>query len=197
MPKIKEFLDRSVHIEDRFETPEIYLLNSILEEYGARVCYMADYYLPKPERVFAADCGCAFELRLLEPPEFSELYLPQWSNALCEKRKQLDVLAVGAYDGTKLVGLAGCSADCEKMWQIGVDVLRDYRRRGIASAVTNRLAREALEREKVPFYCAAWSNVKSRRNAIGSGFAPAWAEVTAKPIDFIEKMNLRAENAEK
>ena len=34
-----------------------------------------------------------------------------------------DVLAVGAYDGARLVGLAGCSADCESMWQIGVDVL--------------------------------------------------------------------------
>ena len=31
---------------------------------------------------------------------------------------ETDVLGVGAYDNGKLVGLAGCSADCEDMWQI-------------------------------------------------------------------------------
>ena len=56
--------------------------------------------------------------------------MPQWSNALCSDRKERDVLGVGAYDGEKLVGLAGCSADADEMWQIGVDVLQDYRRNG-------------------------------------------------------------------
>ena len=45
--------------------------------------------------------------------DFQNLYLPEWSNALCEKRKHLDMLGVGAYDGETLVGLAGCSADCD------------------------------------------------------------------------------------
>ncbi len=38
------------------------------------------------------------------------------------------------------MGLAACSADCETMWQIGIDVLSEYRRRGIASTLTSRLA---------------------------------------------------------
>ena len=42
---------------------------------------------------------------------------------------------------------------------------------------------------KVPFYCAAWSNNASVRNALRSGFRPGWVEVTAKTNDFIEKMN--------
>ena len=103
-------------------------------------------------------------------------------------RKQLDVLAIGAYDGDKLVGLAGCSADAEKMWQIGVDVFPTYRRKGIASAITTRLAIETLDRRKVPFYCCAWSNVRSVRNAIKSGFSPAWVEMTIKPIDVVQEM---------
>jgi hypothetical protein len=89
------------------------------------------------------------------------------------------MLAVGTYDGDKLIGLAGCSADCETMWQIGIDVLPDYRRRGVASALTAKLALEVLARGKVPFYCCAWSNVGSARNAIASGFRPAWAQHTA------------------
>ena len=105
-------------------------------------------------------------------------------------RKQLDVLAVGAYDGDKLVGLAGCSADADEMWQIGVDVLPEYRRNGIASAITSRLALEILERDKVPFYCTAWSNIRSVRNAVKSGLIPAWAEMTIKPIDNVKTLNL-------
>lgn len=52
--------------------------------------------------------------------QFEDLYLPEWSNALCSDRKQLDMLAVGAYDGDKLVGLAGCSADAEKIVKSGL-----------------------------------------------------------------------------
>ena len=130
-----------------------------------------------------------YEIRLLTQPDFADLYLPEWSNALCEKRKHLDVLCVGAYDGDKLVGLAGCSADCEQMWQIGIDVLHEYRKQGIASALTSRLAIDILNRGKVPFYCAAWCNVKSVRNAIRSGFRPAWVEMTAKSCETVDGMN--------
>ena len=75
------------------------------------------------------------------------------------------------------------------MWQIGIDVLPEYRRQGIASTLTRRLAIEILKCGKVPFYCAAWSNVKSVRNAIKSGFRPAWVEMTAKPIETVDEMN--------
>ena len=51
------------------------------------------------------------------------------------------------------------------------------------------LAMEILEREKVPFYCCAWANIRSTRNAIKSGFFPAWVELTVKPKEFVEKMN--------
>ena len=70
---------------------------------------------------------------------------------MVEGRKEFDVLGVGAYDGEKLIGLAGCSADCDMMWQIGIDVLPEYRNKGIASALTSRLALKVLERGKVPF----------------------------------------------
>lgn len=133
--------------------------------------------------------NCPYELRVLHSEDFDALYTDQWSNALCKKRRELDVLGISAYDGIKLVGLAGCSADCETMWQIGVDVLPEYRRQNIASALTSRLALEILEREKVPFYCAAWSNIRSVRNAIKSGFRPAWVETTVKSVSFVNEMN--------
>lgn len=174
-------------VEHCFETPNMHILNEALQKKGQKLCFMAEYFLPDMERLGVR--SCAYELRILHPEDFSELYTPVWSNALCEKRRHLDVLGVGAYEKGKLVGLAGCSADCDRMWQIGVDVLPEYRRKGIASAVTGRLALEILERGKVPFYCAAWSNLKSVRNALRSGFYPAWVELTAKPEQFVKDLN--------
>ncbi len=170
-----------------FETPNMLVLQKKLLPLGLDICFMAEYFLPDLSALKAL--SCSFSLRVLTPSDFAGLYLPEWSNALCEKRKHLDMLAVGAYDGETLVGLAGCSADCDTMWQIGVDVLPDYRKKGIASALTSRLALEALERRKVPFYCCAWSNIASTRNAIRSGFRPAWVEMTAKSQEFINDIN--------
>lgn len=170
-----------------FETPNLHILEDIVRPYGLRVCFMAEYFLPDVDLLKAQPCD--FELRVLHQEDFRELYLPQWSNALCEKRKHLDVLGVGAYDNGKLIGLAGCSADCKDMYQIGVDVLPEYRRQGIASALTSRLAMEILALGKVPFYCAAWCNIKSVRNAIKCGFRPAWVEVTAREASLVDEMN--------
>jgi hypothetical protein len=67
--------------------------------------------------------------------------------------------------------------------------LPEYRRNGIASALTSKLAVETMNQGKVPFYCAAWSNIKSVRNALKSGFKPAWVEMTAKSFEFVLEMN--------
>lgn len=183
---VKEYISK-YPAEHCFETPNMHVLNDAFQERGFRVCFMAEYFLPDVQKLRALPCD--FEMRVLQSNDFKDLYIDKWSNALCKDRKELDVLGVGAYYGGKLIGLAACSADCETMWQIGVDVLPEYRRKGIASALTSTLAIEILERGKVPFYCCAWSNVKSARNAIKSGFYPAWVEMTVKPASFVDEMN--------
>lgn len=169
-----------------FEMPALHELDTVLKPHGMCVCFMAEYFLPDISRL--AVQNCAFTLRFLTPEQFAPYYLPQWSNALCAERSSLDMLAVGAFDGGRLIGLAGASADCETMWQIGVDVLPPYRRCGVASALTSRLAQEILARGRVPFYCCAWSNIASARNAQKSGFSPAWVQVTAKSRQFTKEL---------
>lgn len=189
-PAFREIAEKYIHaypVEHLFETPHLHVLNEALMTVGQKICFMAEYFLPDVSKLQPLDCP--YELRLLTQEDFAGLYLPEWSNALCEKRKELDVLGIGAYEADRLVGLAGCSADCDTMWQIGVDVLPEYRKQGIASALTSRLAIEILTRGKVPFYCAAWCNVKSVRNAIRSGFRPAWVEMTAKSCEIVDGMN--------
>ena len=173
--------------EHLFETPNLHALDDALAPHGLRTCFMAEYFLPDLSAL--RPLPCKYDLRLLQPDDFRELYLPQWSNALSDKRPHLDVLGVGAYDGDTLIGFAGCSADCDSMWQIGIDVLPPYRRQGIAAVLTARLALECLDRGKVPFYCAAWSNIPSVRNAIRAGFRPAWVELTVKSTETVNGMN--------
>ena len=173
--------------EHLFETPNLHALDDALAPHGLRTCFMAEYFLPDLSAL--RPLPCKYDLRLLQPADFKGLYLPQWSNALSDKRPHLDILGVGAYDGDALVGFAGCSADCDRMWQIGIDVLPAFRRQGIAAALTARLALECLERGKVPFYCAAWSNIPSVRNAIRAGFRPAWVELTVKSTETVNDMN--------
>ena len=190
LPEYKDLTESYISkypIEHIFETPNLHVLNEKLMEKGQKICFMAEYFLPDIDLLRPLECP--YELRVLTPTDFANLYLPEWSNALCEKRRHLDVLGVGAYDNGRLIGLAGASADCDTMWQIGIDVLPEYRRQGIASALTSRIALEITERGKVPFYCAAWCNIKSVRNAIKSGFRPAWVEMTAKPCSMVDEMN--------
>ena len=183
---VKAYIDR-FPAEHCFETPNMHVLDEALRPYGYCSCFMAEYFLPDMDLLSVL--SCAYETRILTAEDFADLYTNAWSNALCEKRRELDVLGVGAYDAGTLIGLAACSADCEDMWQIGIDVLPAYRRQGIASALTSRLTAEILKHDKLPFYCCAWSNIGSARNAIKCGFRPAWVELTVKSEETVLEMN--------
>lgn len=183
---VEEYLKKYTYYHC-FETPNMHWLDEKMKAFGQRVCFMAEYFVPDMNKLKKLTCD--YELRVMGPEDFKDLYVPEWGNAICEDRKELDVLGVGAYDGDKLIGLAGCSADADCMWQIGVDVLKEYRHQGIASVLTSNLAVEILERGKIPFYCCAWSNIPSLKNALKSGFTPAWVEMTVKPQGVVDEIN--------
>ncbi len=189
-PELRDVVTEYVHryaFYRLLETPQALWLNERLSPLGHKICYMAYYFLPDVNKL--KRLSCPYEMRLLHPADFAHLYTGEWGNAILEERRELDMLAYGAYEGERLIGLAGCSADCRDMWQIGIDVLPEYRQRGVASALTSNLAVEILERGKVPFYCCAWANIPSAKNAIKSGFTPAWMEMTVKPADFVDHAN--------
>ncbi len=196
---VAEYINK-YNIEHCFETPNLHKLMESLRPMGYNICFMAEYSLPDvdilaggrlADRLWkrVSSASPSYKVKIMGQDGFKELYIPQWGNALCTERRELDVIAAGAYDKGKLVALAGASADCGTMWQIGVDVLPEYRRQGLASALTSRLAAEILNKGIVPFYCCAWSNIGSIRNAVASGFRPAWVQITAKTTKEIEEMN--------
>lgn len=94
-------------------------LDERMKENGYRVCFMAKYFLPDVNVLKRRECN--YQLKVLEQKDFVNLYLPTWGMPYA-KIESNDVLGIGAYDNEKLIGLAACSADCDDMWQIGVDV---------------------------------------------------------------------------
>lgn len=182
---VREYIEKYEMIHC-FETPNLLRLIEQLKPYDLNVCFMAEYTLPDVNVL--KPLSCPYKTRVLTENDLSKLNSKQWKNALGCDANRPDVLGVGAYDNGELIGLAACSEECETMWQIGVDVLAKYRRQGIASCLTSRLALEILKYGKVPFYCRAWSNIKSARNAAKSGFKPAWVSLTVKDNKFIDKM---------
>lgn len=85
-----------------------------------------------------------------------------------------DVLATVARQGDAVVAVAGASADCEMLWQIGINVLPAFRHLGLATLLVQRLTAEILRCGKVPYYGTASSNVASQRVAHRAGFQAAW-----------------------
>ncbi|WP_276311538.1 GNAT family N-acetyltransferase [Paenibacillus montanisoli] len=73
-----------------------------------------------------------------------------------------------------MVGVAGASKTCAKLWQIGIEVLPEYRNLGLASYLVNRLTMEILERGEIPSYDVIASNIASQRVAHRLGYFPAW-----------------------
>ena len=86
-----------------------------------------------------------------------------------------EMLSAIAYDENKIIGIACASADSKTMWQIGVDVLPEYRGNEIAVKLVNMLTFETLKRGIVPYYTTDCVNVNSQKVAIKSGYIPAWS----------------------
>ena len=160
-----------------FEHGSLMKIEEQLALRGKRLQQSHHMFLPRPGLVkVSAD----IKVKWYETDGIMGLYGGRFPNALCKEYdpKRPDVLAVAALgkDGG-IMGLAGCSADCACMWQIGIDVLPQFRGRGIATALVSLLRNEILRRGYIPFYGTSLSNLHSWNVALKSGFYPAWVEI--------------------
>jgi GNAT superfamily N-acetyltransferase len=148
--------------EDAFDMPFVY---------GQGICH-----LPDMERIAPVPAADGIEIATVAQPDIPKLYIHKgFPYAIWyEPHVRPETLVTVAYADGVVAGMAGASDDCEMMWQIGINVLPEFRNRGIAAALTSRLAIGILERGKIPYYGAATSNIASLRVAYRAGFHPAW-----------------------
>ena len=166
-----------------FEQHNYFELNDKLREFGYKLNLTHHMFLPVPELVPVEP---DFEYKFIETADIMQYYGRQeFPNAICSefKPERPDVLAVLALDGEKIMGMAGCSADSPELWQIGIDVLPEYRKRGIGTTLVKLLRNETMRRGAVPYYGTSLSNLRSWKIALASGFKPAWVESETSKIE--------------
>lgn len=86
-----------------------------------------------------------------------------------------DIVLCAKKDGN-IFAIASASNVTETIMEIGVDVKKEYREKGLASLLVKNLTAVLLERKKVPFYSASVTNLASQAVAIRSGYMPFWTD---------------------
>lgn len=81
-----------------------------------------------------------------------------------------------------MAGMAGVSADGEYLWQIGIDIEKEWGGRGLAAYLVTLLKNEIIRRGKTPFYGTSESHTVSQTVALKSGFVPAWTEIYVERV---------------
>ena len=162
-----------------FEFDNLTVLNEELKQYGYRMAPTHHMFLPC--RDVRTDECC--RVKWLFDDEIAPFYGDaRFPNAIaypkpCPARP--DCIAVVAVDGDTIMGMAGCSEDAPHWQQIGIDVLPEYRSKGIGTYLVSLLKNKIIEMGDVPFYGTAAANTRSQNIALSCGFRPAWVETEA------------------
>ena len=178
-PFAKDLLG-SVQGIELFDAKAIFHINHELSKYGKAIGSFNQYYLPVSPYYYPDLSG--YRVKIYDEEAIPSLYDDKrFSNALMYENKlgRHDVIATCAMDGNKIYAIAGASNDSERFWQIGIDVLPEYRGRGTATVLVSALTKEILMRGAIPYYGTWWSNIASRNVARKAGYFPAWVEMTA------------------
>lgn len=159
-----------------FETQSLVLIAEILYLHGQNIGDMYQYYVPDPSLPKAR-------------PEFDVEWItgnferfrnePVAKEALAFDENAPDMIAVVAKENGKIIGMAGASAASPLLWQIGVNVLPEYRGKGIAVNLVSLLRDAVLEKGKVPYYGSAVSHILSLSTGVSAGFFPCWTQIVS------------------
>lgn len=89
-----------------------------------------------------------------------------------------------AKNKNKMIGIVGASETCvNNVWEIGVDVIKEYRNNRLATYLVAKLTQELLIRNIIPFYSASTTNIASHMVANKSGYVPIWVDTFGTILD--------------
>lgn len=177
-PFLSEFLKgRTGHF--LFEIPNLLPLEAELNKYGYTLTQTCHMFLPCCDTLPVKQ----YPVRWFYDKEIHQFYGDKrFPNAICPefKPQRPDRIAVCAYDGEDIMGMAGSSEDAPGWQQIGIDVMPEYRSKGVGTYLVTLIKQEILKRGDIPFYGTSVSNYHSWNIAINCGFRPAWVEIGAE-----------------
>lgn len=136
------------------------------------VCGLNPYFLPDTGNIPSIEEPEGFEIKITDS-DIPEAYI---NFGLLYDPASLfpDDIIVSACCGGRPAGFARSCIDSTNMRQINIDVLPEYRRRGLAAYLVNILTNEVLSRGLIPYYFTSFGNIPSMRTAVRNGYSPAW-----------------------
>lgn len=148
-------------------------------KYNKRLNLVQEFYLPNIN--YKTKVSTDLRIKFFEKDDIKYLYKDKrFRNALVYDEKSIrpDILALVAYNQSdEIVAIAGAGEDCKSLWQVGVDVLPNYRNKGVGKYLVYTLSKEIIKRNIIPYYGTWASNIASRNIALECGYFPAWVEV--------------------
>ena len=89
-----------------------------------------------------------------------------------------------AKDHNRVIGVAGAAgSSIDDLWEMGVDVIEEYRNAKLGTYLVRRLTKELLSRNIVPFYSASVTNIGSQMVAYRCGYRPCWVDTYGTVLD--------------
>lgn len=164
-----------------FNIPNLILLDGELNKYGYVLTETYHMFLPNRDVVPKKN----YAIKWFYDNDIMQFYGDKrFPNAICSKYMPTrpDKIVVCAYDGDRIMGMAGCSEDAKGWLQIGIDVMSEYRSKGVGTYLVTLLKNKIIENGDIPFYGTSISNYHSWNIAINSGFKPAWIEIGAAKL---------------
>ncbi|WBW99371.1 GNAT family N-acetyltransferase [Oceanirhabdus sp. W0125-5] len=182
--KIRPWLEEKILKQNAswlFDYGKLRAIDNKLRDFGHEIDEMPHFYLPNP---VTCEVKPITTIKWFEKEEILQFKGDsRFEQAFVFDETCPDVLGVAAIEGDSIVGMAGASEDSNTLYQIGIDVVPEYRGRGIGTNLVALLKQELLKRGKVPFYGTSVSHIISKNIAISAGFFPAWAEVYSREVE--------------
>lgn len=174
-PFLKEWIKdkQGCHL---FDIPNLVILEKELNTHGYTLTETYHMFLSTEHKELKKN----YPVKWFYDKEIVKFYGDKrFPNAICDKyyENRPDRIVVCAYDDDKIMGMAGCSEDAMHWQQIGIDVMPEYRSKGVGAYLVTLLKNAIEQQRDIPFYGTDIANYHSWNIALNSGFRPAWVEI--------------------
>ena len=161
------------NVKERLTGKNVYEIFELPLVYGQSI-----YFIPDLKRLEKQEEISEYEFRMFDG-NTNEIELSEgFENAITfhENGKCISNIAYCAYYNGKIIGVAGADKVNDDIWEVGIEVLPEYRKDGLATILTKNLTIKILEKGIVPIWCASSTNIGSQAVASRSNYIPLWVE---------------------
>ena len=160
-------------VQKRLANKNVYEIFEFPLVYGQSI-----YFIPDLKRLKKQDESSNYEFRLFDGNADKIELSEGFENAITfdKNGKCISRIVYCAYKNGKIIGVAGADKINDDIWEVGIEVLPEYRKDGLATLLTQNLTIKILEKGIVPIWCASSTNIGSQAVAYRSNYIPLWVE---------------------